>query len=114
MSQHDEADEPCENINECLENPGICNYGTCSDTEDSYNCECHSGYGGPLCAERRESTSVFVTTGAILAIIVCAFVVLCEYDERGFSLTLISVAVNLELSLGMSSVENRKYFNAFK
>ena len=70
--------ERCMAINECLETPDICHDGICYDTTDSYVCECHSGYDGPTCAERRELAAAYVNTPAILVIIFCALLLLCK------------------------------------
>uniref|UniRef100_A0A3B3C207 EGF-like domain-containing protein n=1 Tax=Oryzias melastigma TaxID=30732 RepID=A0A3B3C207_ORYME len=31
-------------MNECLENPGICQNGICINTDGSFRCECPFGY----------------------------------------------------------------------
>lgn len=35
-------------INECL-NVGICNHGTCENTDGSFHCKCLFGWSGPRC-----------------------------------------------------------------
>lgn len=35
---------PCQDVNECTENPFVCLHGRCLNTEGSYVCECKSGY----------------------------------------------------------------------
>ena len=68
------------NKNECLERP--CIQGTCVDTETGFYCDCFSGYEGELCGlARRESPFVDLSMGAILAIIICALVLLCKYGK---------------------------------
>ena len=66
----------CEPINECLEQPDICHDGRCLDTEDGYSCDCYHGYGGPTCAERREQPTAFVSTSALLIILLCIVLLL--------------------------------------
>ena len=50
--------EVCQsNINECLQSP--CVYGSCSDTEGSYECACQAGYCGTNC--QRENPCLLVS-----------------------------------------------------
>ncbi|XP_068278145.1 fibrillin-2 isoform X1 [Nyctibius grandis] len=37
-------DDTREDVNECLENPGICSNGHCINTDGSFRCECPMGY----------------------------------------------------------------------
>uniref|UniRef100_A0A0N4ZTP9 Neurogenic locus Notch protein n=1 Tax=Parastrongyloides trichosuri TaxID=131310 RepID=A0A0N4ZTP9_PARTI len=39
-------------INECEQNPNICNKGSCVNTHGSYNCECFFGYNGTFCNDK--------------------------------------------------------------
>ncbi|XP_059498675.1 fibrillin-2 [Stegostoma tigrinum] len=47
-----------EDVNECLENPGICSNGHCINTDGSFRCECPMGYNldysGVNCADTDE------------------------------------------------------------
>lgn len=40
----DETGAMCEDINECVEVPGICSIGTCVNEEGKYHCVCPDGY----------------------------------------------------------------------
>jgi hypothetical protein len=77
-----EGDGWCENIDECAEKTFVCYFGTCRDLEYGYTCDCEPGYAGPTCIERRDATSVVVSTSALFAIVVCAVIVLSEYTRR--------------------------------
>ena len=67
----------CVNINECNEiDP--CYHGECKDTQMSYKCICHRGWTGRHCDLRQEAYVALMSTGAILAIIVCVLVLLCK------------------------------------
>lgn len=68
----------CENVDECSENPSLCYYGTCRDTDDGYTCDCDDGYFGPTCRERRGAVTVVISTEAQLAITACALILLSE------------------------------------
>ena len=73
-----EQDGQCVNRNECLQQP--CIQGVCVDTETSYYCNCYPGYEGDLCGiARSKSPFVDLSMGAILAIIICALVLLRKY-----------------------------------
>ena len=70
--------EMCANINECTHNP--CHYGQCIDHEYGFSCTCEPGYGGELCASPQQANIAYISTGFILAIVICALVLLCKLE----------------------------------
>ena len=71
--------EVCREINECIPDP--CHTGNCVDLVNKFECVCPSGYRGERCEiqDLASTASAFVSTGFILAIVICALVLLCEY-----------------------------------
>ena len=67
--------EICVNINEC-EEEDPCYNGECVDEPDGFYCKCAPGYSGTLCNLRQEAVVAYMSTGAILIILICALVLL--------------------------------------
>ena len=67
----------CVNINEC-EEEDPCYNGECIDEPDGFYCNCAPGYSGTLCNLRQEAVVAYMSTGAILIILICALVLLCK------------------------------------
>ncbi len=70
------SEEICVNINECLGSP--CVNGECIDRERGFDCNCFSGYSGTYCTAKEEAYTAYVSHGFIIAIIICALVILRE------------------------------------
>ena len=78
----------CVDINECEEDPGVCrNGGTCqnfvktdkSDRSAGFVCTCVSGYVGATCNAAMKEQRLGVSDGAIIAMVVCAVLLLCKW-----------------------------------
>ena len=78
------APEMCVNIDECLDSPCLAG-GVCVDLQDGYMCRCPPGYSGRRCGVRQEAVVAFVSTGAILAIIICAIILLRKSSSSSVS-----------------------------
>ncbi|CAB3397693.1 unnamed protein product [Caenorhabditis bovis] len=56
----------CNDINECVETPGICNHGQCVNTPGSYHCLCDNYWQGDNCEKympRRHCADLYVFWG---------------------------------------------------
>ena len=75
------TDEVCVNIDECQARP--CVHGICNDKQDGFTCDCDPGWTGTLCAAKEQAYVAYMSTGAILAIVICVMVVLCKSSYFG-------------------------------
>jgi hypothetical protein len=69
----------CFNVSECLSNP--CLHGACFDRVNDYHCECEYGWEGKNCGQRQEKIVAALSTGALVAILVCLFLLMCKYNN---------------------------------
>ncbi|CAI5451474.1 unnamed protein product [Caenorhabditis angaria] len=56
----------CNDINECVETPGICGHGTCKNLPGTYQCICDKFYAGTNCTDfkpRRDCADLYVYWG---------------------------------------------------
>lgn len=68
----------CVNINECVEE-NLCVHGDCIDLDRGFECDCHANWDGLYCDRSRQASTAMVSTGAIMAIVICVLVMLCKY-----------------------------------
>ena len=70
----------CIDINECAARP--CIHGDCVDLVNDFNCNCHDGWEGKVCNSQKLVAAAVLSTGAILAIVICLIILLSKYTSR--------------------------------
>lgn len=74
----DDAGFMCVDINECLENPNICNVGECINEPGKYYCQCPEGYM-PMPGRRK---FFVICRRRILYIFLVFYRRMCRYEKR--------------------------------
>ncbi len=70
--------EVCTAVTDCSSSP--CVNGDCIDMPNgNHECQCYNGWSGPTCNVLQQVTSVGISTGVIIAIVVSLLVLLCKY-----------------------------------